>query len=530
MPRGTPVETYDYRDEDGTWRYEIRRFADPKDFRMGPTGYSGPRYPYRLAELLRVRDLGGTAIVPEGEKDADRLARALGDAGWSEYCATTNAGGTGWPWPNEWADWFKGLERVYVIADNDDVGRKAALERAKLIARTVPVVTMLAALPGVDDGGDISDWFDLGGTVDALDVLCDTAPRIGATFEVEDEHTELSVVASIAFEDLKVEPVEWLWPSWLPRGKLVVFDGDPALGKSTLALEIAATITNGYAFPDRALQTAGPRPILILTAEDGLQDTVLPRFLEANGNPRLAHALTIAHTLPGEDDRPITFPFDLPAIAKRIRETHAVLVVVDVLVAYLSADVNSHNDANMRAVLMRLAAVAERTGATILALRHLNKSPGLSAIYRGGGSIGIIGAARAGWLVGKDPQNPEKSVLAVTKSNLAAMPRALSYSIVAGEQFDVARVAWHGEANYDADALVERATHQTDERETQLQAACEFLAEMLIDKPQEGNWIKLRAEDAGISLRTLQRAKRELNIRDRIAFEDGRRFSQWYAE
>ena len=78
-------------------------------------------------------------------------------------------------------------------------------------------------------------------------------------------------------------------------------------------------------------------------------------------------------------------------------------------------------------VLMRepanaLALVAARTGACIVIVRHLNKMSGPAALYRGGGSIGIIGAARMGLLVGRDPDNPEQRVLAFTKSNLARAP------------------------------------------------------------------------------------------------------------
>jgi KaiC/GvpD/RAD55 family RecA-like ATPase len=44
--------------------------------------------------------------------------------------------------------------------------------------------------------------------------------------------------------DVEAERVEWLWKGRLPRGKLVVFDGDPELGKSTLGLTFAAVITS----------------------------------------------------------------------------------------------------------------------------------------------------------------------------------------------------------------------------------------------------------------------------------------------
>ena len=69
------------------------------------------------------------------------------------------------------------------------------------------------------------------------------------------------------------------------------------------------------------------------------------------------------------------------------------LVVIDVLNVYLGADVDGHKDQDVRRALMPLAKLAERTAAAVVVLRHLNKSTGGPAIYRGAGSIGI-GAQR----------------------------------------------------------------------------------------------------------------------------------------
>ena len=37
-------------------------------------------------------------------------------------------------------------------------------------------------------------------------------------------------------------PVAWLWPGWLPAGKLTLLDGDPDAGKSLLVAELAARL------------------------------------------------------------------------------------------------------------------------------------------------------------------------------------------------------------------------------------------------------------------------------------------------
>lgn len=41
------------------------------------------------------------------------------------------------------------------------------------------------------------------------------------------------------------EPVSWLWEGWLARGKAHIFGGAPGSGKTTIAVNLAATISTG---------------------------------------------------------------------------------------------------------------------------------------------------------------------------------------------------------------------------------------------------------------------------------------------
>ena len=70
--------------------------------------------------------------------------------------------------------------------------------------------------------------------------------------------------------------------------------------------------------------------------------------------------------------------------------------------AYLGRGVNASSDQHVRRALHQLKLLAEQTQCAILIIRHLNKAGHLPALYRGGGSIGILGACRLAWIVGKD--------------------------------------------------------------------------------------------------------------------------------
>ena len=47
----------------------------------------------------------------------------------------------------------------------------------------------------------------------------------------------------VTLSDVRPERVAYLWPGRLARGKLIVADGDPSTGKSTLMLDIAARVS-----------------------------------------------------------------------------------------------------------------------------------------------------------------------------------------------------------------------------------------------------------------------------------------------
>jgi hypothetical protein len=142
----------------------------------------------------------------------------------------------------------------------------------------------------------------------------------------------------------------------------------------------------------------------------------------------------------GEDA--VALPSDLTAVEQAIADIDAALLIVDPLMAYLGADTNAHRDQDVRRALAPLAAMLERTKCAGLLIRHLNKAQAGSPLYRGGGSIGIIGAARFGLLVARDPEDDEARILAPTKCNIGPHPPALRFRLEGVSGTDVARVVW----------------------------------------------------------------------------------------
>jgi hypothetical protein len=281
----------------------------------------------------------------------------------------------------------------------------------------------------------------------------------------------------------------------------------PGLGKSAMTLDIAARVSAGMKLPDE--ERCEPAGVVLMSAEDGLQDTIRPRLDAAGADTKRILALTAKLDSKGVEQI-ISIPEDLPLIEQEIERVGAKLVVVDPLMAFLSGDANSHRDQDVRRALAPLAALAQKTGAAILIVRHLNKASGGNTLYRGGGSIGIIGAARSGLVVAEDPEDSERRILAHNKQNLSKPSASLVFTVEAASN-GVARIVWRGQSELNASQILRPPVDE--EEKSALAEAKEFLVDELEDGPMAAKQVKSSARDADIAERTLTRAKAALKVK-----------------
>jgi hypothetical protein len=248
-----------------------------------------------------------------------------------------------------------------------------------------------------------------------------------------------------------------------------------------------------------------------VSLEDGVADTIRPRLESAGAALGRVRIVSTIRDTRGIERTP-TIPDDLSAIEAAIRDVKAALLVIDPLVATLGAQTNSYRDQDIRRALAPLADLAERTGVAVICIRHLNKSGGPNPKYRGGGSIGIIGAARAAFLFADAPGQEGAHVMAPIKGNLwRSKPAALEYTI--GERHDQPVIEWHGESQYSAQSLLVQP--ESKEESNALADAKNFLAEFLNSGPRRAADAMREARCAGIATRTLQRAKAVLGTKSK---------------
>ena len=318
----------------------------------------------------------------------------------------------------------------------------------------------------------------------------------------------------VRLSDVQAESVSWLWPGRIPRGKLTLIIGDPGQGKSFLTLDLAARVSSGRAWPDGTPAVFGD--VVLLTAEDGLSDTVRPRLDAMSGDPARVHVITAIRA--GERERGFDLTKDVEHLESAIKKTGADLVVIDPVSAYLGK-ADSYKDAEVRGILAPVAALAERTGVAIIGIMHLTKSQQRQAIHRAQGSIAFVGAARAVFAVAADRGDPERRLFLPVKMNVARKAPGLAFRLV--EVGGAARVEWdENPVNVDVEDVLAGPDLVTER--TERDEATDFLREILARGPVAADDVKDQARAAGISERTLSRAKADLGVEaEKTGFEGG---------
>jgi AAA domain len=230
------VTTYDYSDESGALLFQVCRMV-PKTFRQRqPKGdgwewnIKGVRLvPYRLRDLQAAIAEGADVFVVEGEKDVERLAA-------EGVTATCNPMGAG-KWPKDFGKLFENANRVIIIPDNDDAGRRHAMDVGASLRGIVPDVRLLD-LPDLEDKEDVSDFYDRGGTTEELFDLVKTRSRSWS------QELPASTFGAIRFEDLDQpgEELSYVIDGWFTLGDLSVTAGPSKSGKSFLLVHAGMVV------------------------------------------------------------------------------------------------------------------------------------------------------------------------------------------------------------------------------------------------------------------------------------------------
>ena len=274
-PRGPAIAIYHYVDEEGRLLFDVCRTAD-KQFpqrRPDSTSKTGWRWKlgdtrrvlYRLPAVLAAVADGRDIWVTEGEKHADllRLRRLV---------ATCNPGGAG-KWRDEFSDMLDGAARVFVLADDDQAGRKHADQIARSLHGRVDEVRLVRLWTDGESKKDIIDLYSEAESVKDADRALLAAV----------ESTPVYVPSSLSGEDVDADPTvtfaEFVASkdetsgeplitaeqgTVLPPGGLVILAAKTGDGKTTLTVEFVLHASAGLDY----LGLSFPRPLRVLVIEN----------------------------------------------------------------------------------------------------------------------------------------------------------------------------------------------------------------------------------------------------------------------
>ena len=312
------------------------------------------------------------------------------------------------------------------------------------------------------------------------------------------EQRKLDHISLVPLDEVKPEVVDWFWYPYIPFGKITIIEGDPGLGKSWLTMSLAKSVANGVKLPYN-VAPLHQGPVIIMSAEDGLADTIKPRLqsLGSNGQNILA--------IP----EPVTLTAGAcEALTELFNKIKPKLIIIDPLVAYMGGKVDLHKANETREVMARLTRLAEETHAAVVCVRHLSKGAKDKTIYRGIGSIDLTAAARSCLAIGRNPEDPNESrVICHIKSNLAPLGKPISYYLRPGNKGSP--FEWGEQLSVDVNAVL---SQEPTNNKGQIQEAKDFLFELLNEKELTTASIKREAEAKGITWESIRRAKKELDV------------------
>lgn len=294
--------------------------------------------------------------------------------------------------------------------------------------------------------------------------------------------------------DCADEPVSWLWRGYLPHG-VTGLQGTGGLGKSTMTLDLAARVTEGFPMPDGSPGRQGC--VIGISGTEDSGEIIRRRFQAAGGDPMMLI-----------QDGGWEFPRDAKRLLHLVTTYGVPLVIIDPIKSFLQPGLTDKEEMDVRRVLEPLSEVANVGETAILFIRHPRKGSATAA-DAGSGSAAWFNAVRQELVVGMDPHplHPDRRVLACSKANLGPAPMSRAFhldSTPAG----VAVVRWDGLSRVTAEQLTMATVKSPRPRDD----AIGYLQRTLAFGEKPSAQVAAEGLDLGISEMTLKRARKTLSL------------------
>jgi len=129
---------------------------------------------------------------------------------WGRVTSCNPGGSGGGRLYARWTEYFRDLH-VAIPFDNDEAGRKHALEKAALLINTCASIRIIE-LPGLPEAGDITDWRDAGGTLDEFLALTEAAETLNKA-SIAELCVRWGMGEKSQREHARADPLDWPRPA-----------------------------------------------------------------------------------------------------------------------------------------------------------------------------------------------------------------------------------------------------------------------------------------------------------------------------
>jgi RecA-family ATPase len=347
--------------------------------------------------------------------------------------------------------------------------------------------------------------------------------------ELPEQSQEPSTFVVKSLDAYTIERKEYLWYPVLPKGEPCSIEGDPGSGKSAVLIKLLSHLTSGTRFPtlfaDHIEQDFAPRTVVLFSSEDDPNSTIKLRVMLNGGDPARVKRVEGKQTASTAEVAPAALT-DLAALDGLLTTYAPALIAFDPLQSFFG-DVDMNKATETRPVLDAVRHLCKAHGCTPLYIRHNGKAQRSKAIHASLGSIDITAHMRSVLALYKDPDDPTRRILAQAKTNGRLAP-SMQLRLVGAtadvvlntglETVEDVRVDWDGKSDITAEDLNARETvhgNDTQEAQSALDQAREFLRDFLREGPERVEDVFAAAKHAGIKRRTLDRAKDKEGVKAR---------------
>lgn len=332
--------------------------------------------------------------------------------------------------------------------------------------------------------------------------------------------------------EINPEAISWLWKGFLAKGKLHIFGGMAGSGKTTIAMDMAATVSQGGNWPDGTRSRKGS--VVIWSGEDSPKDTLVPRLILAGAD---LTKISFVGASTNNEESSFDPSTDMDMLLKEIKAVGDVaLIIIDPIVSAVSGD--SHKNTEVRRGLQPLVDLAEQLGAAILGITHFSKGTGGSnPLERVTGSLAFGAVARIVLVVGKSHERAGKNIFAIAKSNISSDIGGFEYEISEASLVDhpgiqSSRIIWGDYQHKSAGQLLAELETQSEESTVGGPICQVWLAQLLEEENGRiESKVAIKAgKDHGFSARTIQRARAALGINYHVEGYGLDRVSYWVSK